>query len=252
MADEFELPPDEPEDALAVEGDEPEVDETDDELVTDPVGEPEEEPIQQQGQIAERPISKASQAVMRAKAEAKAAKEERDKLQKEMMDMLRGQQQRPVYQEDPRIEAQRVAQLPYEEQVEYRFNKLQREQQAQMGKLSLQLEMMNDKNSFDAHIAARPEFKRFAGKVEDRFHQLAQAGTPQTRKAILRYMIGEMIDEQGPKALKKAREEGAERIRGQRTQPTNLRSNVSNTTEDSEFAAAERRLRQHVERGGFI
>jgi len=252
MADEdFELPPDEPNTAIEVEGDEPEVDETDDELVTDPVGEPDTEAAPPLDQVARQP-SRASEAVRRAKAEAKAAREERDRLQREMMDLLRERQAPQPPHVDPEMERQRLEVMSDGDRYEYLRQKDKAEMSAQLQRISLQLEVQNDASVFKAVVAGRPEFKRFEGQVEERFQALMAAGKPQSREAILKYLIGETIYQKGGKALAKAREIGAENIRRQQTRPTNSRSNVSGNDSADTYSAAEARLKRFHDQGGFL
>ena len=251
MTDEdFELPPDEPETALEVEGDEPEIDETDDELVTDPAGEPDTGAAPPIEQVAQRP-SRASEAVRRAKAEAKTAREERDRIQREMLDLLKGQQTQQRAP-DPEVEQRRLELMSDGERYEYLRQKDKAEMSAQLQRISLQLEVQNDASVFKAMISGRPEFKRFEGQVEERFQALMAAGKPQSREAILKYLIGETIYQKGGKALAKARETGAENIRRQQTRPTNSRSNVSGNESRDSYDAAEARLKRFHDQGGFL
>jgi hypothetical protein len=222
MADEdFELPPDEPNTAAEVEGDEPEVDETDDELVTDPVGEPDEGQDELPLAAQQQRPSRATEAVRQAKARAKAAEAERDRLQKEMMDLLRERQAPQAPRVDPEMERQRLELMSDGERYEYLRQKDRRELEGQLQRISLQLEVQNDAAAFNAMMAARPEFKRFAGQVEELFQALLSAGRPQPREAILDNVIGKAVREKGSKVLAKARETGAENIRRQQTRPTN-------------------------------
>ena len=252
MADEdFELPPDEPNTAVEVEGDEPEVDETDDELVTDPVGEPDTEAAPPLDQVARQP-SRATEAVRRAKAEAKAAREERDRIQREMLDLLKGQQTRQEPRYDVEAERRQLELMSDGERYEYFHQKDKAEMSAQLQRLSLQLEVQNDASAFKATIASRPEFRRFEGQVEERFQALLSAGKPQPREAILDYLIGKAVREKGGKVLARAKETGAENIRRQQTRPTNSRSNVSGNDSVDSHSAAEARLKRFHDQGGFL
>lgn len=256
MAEEdFELPVDPPETALEVEGVEPEIDEEDDELVTDPSGEPEALADGQPAQAAPQQ-SKANERVRRALAEAKEAKQQRDAVQREMMELLRGQvsrQQAPA-PVDPAIERQKLDLMTEEERIEYRLNKAMAPLQAQLAQLSLQNEVSSDRAQFSSLVSTRPEFKRFESKVEERFQQLLQAGKAQSRESILKYLIGETVFAKGGKALSAARATGQENISRATTRPASGRSNVSGSegSSQNEFAAAEARLKRLHDQGGFL
>ena len=255
--DDFELPVEPAETATEVEGEEPELDTEDDEGVTDPTGEPDVQDPEasalrpaQQG----KPISPASRAVMRAKAEAKAERERNATLQQEMMAMLRERHSPPPAQVDPRIEQERVALMNDREYADYRLTKLEAAMVAREQKLSLQMEVQNDKAAFQALVAADTRFKPYVGKVEDRLQALMKAGTPQTRESILKFVIGEAVVTKGAKALGKARETGQANIARETTRPSSARSNVSGDEARSggDFDAAAKRLERYFAQGGSI
>ena len=252
--DDFELPVEPAETATEVEGEEPELDNEDDEGVTDPTGEPDVQDPEALERAPAKQISPASRAVMRAKAEAKAERERNATLQQEMMAMLRERHSPPPAQVDPRIEQERVALMNDREYADYRLTKLEAAMVAREQKLSLQMEVQNDKAAFQALVAADTRFKPYVGKVEDRFQALMKAGTPQTRESILKFVIGEAVVTKGAKALGKARETGQANIARETTRPSSARSNVSGDEARSgnDFDAAAKRLERYFAQGGSI
>lgn len=256
MAEEFEtLPVDEPETAIEVEGVEPEIDEEDDETSFDPAGEPDEEAAALGTPAQAAQPNRANDAIRAAKARAKAAEAKAESVQREMMELLRGQVSRqnapaPI---DPAIERQRLELMSEDERTEYRVNKALAPLQAQLAQLSLQNEISNDRAQFSALVNGRPELKKYEGKVEERFQQLIKAGSGQSRESILKYILGEVALTKGGKAMAAARATGAENIRRQQTRPTSARSNVSDSDgHRDDSAAAEERLRRYFDGGGSL
>jgi hypothetical protein len=241
------LPEPEELDSLISDGDEPEVDPDDDELVTDPVGEPD---SQDAAPKEEKQISKASQAVMRAKAEAKTEREKAERLQQEMMNLLR-ERNSPQAQRGPDPEAERryLENLSDSERIEYRLKQMENSFNTRLQQTALQAEIAQDKMTFASTVAARPEAKRYEAKVEERFQEYLRAGAPQTRQSILEKLIGEVWLKQGTKALSKARATGEANIRRETTRPASSRSNVSSEGAASD-GGAEARLRKYFESGG--
>ena len=244
------LPEPEELDSLLSDGGEPEVDQDDDELVTDPVGEPD---SQDAAPKEEKQISKASQAVMRAKAEAKAEREKADRLQNEMMNLLR---ERNAVQAprgpDPEAERRYLENLSDAERMEYRLKQMENNFTNQLRQTALQAEIAQDRMSFSSEMASRPELKRFEVKVEERFAEYVRMGSPQTRKSILAKLIGDTILEKGPKALSKARQSGEANIRRETTRPASARSNVSAGSSAGDLSDVEARIRKHIEQNGGL
>jgi hypothetical protein len=236
--------------ALEIDAEEPEIDTEDDEAITDPVGEPDEEPAIEARQA--KP-DRANQRVRQALAEAKEAKAEAARIQREMMELLKEQTRKPVAPIDPRVEQERLEMMTESERVAYQVNKYLAPVQAELQQLRLQSEVTNDRAAFNSALVQRPEFKKFESAVEERFQALLKKGQPQPRQAILEKIIGETVFKKGGKALAKAREAGAENIRRETTRPPNSRSNVSSDGgRADDFAAAEARLRRHFENGGTL
>ncbi len=251
MVDELDggLPEPEELDSLLTDGVETEVDPDDDELVTDPVGEPDN---QDAAPNEEKPISKASQAVMRAKAEAKAAREESGRLQKEMMDLLRQQNAPRPQAPDPEAERRYLENLSDVERVEYRIKQMETSFNTRLQQTALQAEVAQDRMAFAAEVAQRPDLKRYEAKVEERFQEYLRAGTPQTRSSIAQKLIGEIWWTKGAKALSKAKATGEANIRRETTRPASSRSNVSGEAAAGGSDAAEARIRKYLEQGGTL
>lgn len=251
------LPPGEPDtdSAFEVDGQEPEVDQDDDELVTDPVGEPDEQEPEVEAVRQQSRSNSANDRIRKAVAEKKEAQAKADRLQNEMMELLKGSAFRqhaappPI---DPSIERMKLEQMSDYDRYEYLRSKDKSEMQSQLAQISLQLQNQNDKSAFDALAAADPNAKRFASQVETRFQQLLSAGKPQTRDAILKYLIGDAILNKGSKTLAKAKAQGAANIRRQETRPTNVRSNVSDKQAASADDAAIARLKRFHDQGGYL
>jgi hypothetical protein len=190
---------------------------------------------------------------MRAKAEAKTEREKAERLQNEMMNLLR-ERNAPQAPRGPDPEAERryLENLSDAERMEYRLKQMENNFTNQLRQTALQAEIAQDKMSFSSELAGRPELKRFEAKVEERFSEYVRMGSPQTRKSILAKLIGDTILEKGPKALSKARQSGEANIRRETTRPASARSNVSGSASADNPDAAEARIRKYLEQGGQL
>jgi hypothetical protein len=254
MQDDFEMPPEDPEILLP---DAEEADPEDDENITDPAGEEEggeddDEPLLEARE--ERKGRSASERVRESVARAKAAEEKAERLQTELMEMLRGQRQAPAQQyESPQVRAERLSLMTPDEKIEFLLNEQKADFNMRLQQIALQQEISKDERQFNRLLADRPEFKKYADQVEKRFDDFVRKGNPQSRESLLKQILGDLVLTKGAAALKAAKARGEENVRRQQTRPSNARSNVSsNTGTRDPAAAAEARLRAMAERGEYL
>ena len=254
MQDDFEMPPEDPEILLP---DAEEADPEDDEDITDPAGE--EEGGEEDGEPLleareERKGRSASERVRESVARAKAAEEKAERLQTELMEMLRGQRQAPAQQhESPQVRAERLSLMTPDEKIEFLLNEQKADFNMRLQQIALQQEISKDERQFNRLLADRPEFKKYADQVEKRFDDFVRKGNPQSRESLLKQILGDLVLTKGAAALKAAKARGEENVRRQQTRLSNARSNVSsNTGTRDPAAAAEARLRAMAERGEYL
>ena len=191
-----------------------EIDEEDDETVSDPSqeGSGEEdvgdETEGRQGREGQEALSdaesdgrvgfkggRASRAVIAAKQAAKEAREEAARLRQEFEDFRRSSEERRN-QPDPEAERARVALMDPEERINYHREQDKRELSAQMRRMEMNYADQADRAQFQTRVSTNPKLGRFQDRVEAIYQEnkrtmSARGGIPPDRDTILKWVIGD-------------------------------------------------------------
>jgi hypothetical protein len=138
---------------------------------------------------------RASRAVIAAKQAAKEAREEAARLRQEFEDFRRSSMERQS-QPDPEAERARVALMEPEERINYFREQDKRELSAQIRRMEMNYADQTDRAQFQTRVATNPKLGRFQDRVEAIYQEnkrtmSARGGTPPDRDTILRWVIGD-------------------------------------------------------------
>lgn len=165
-----------------------------------------------------KPLSRASRAVMQAKAEAKAAREKADAIERELAS-LRAERQQHTQQVSERERQERLALMTSEERMEFHLQELRAQQEQFQRQTQAQQADQADRAAYLAKAAIDPRYKKYEAEVERELQSARARGLSITREGILAFVLGHKIltgDKSVATAAKKA---GAARVNSQRTNP---------------------------------
>lgn len=186
----------------------------------------------------------------RQSAEIRELRETVRRLERETRER---QQQPPASRIDPAEQARRdqaerdyVAQLPYEQQSAYWYNKQRQENTSLILGMQQNVSDQIDKSSWD--LACRGDRVRaaFADRVEDLFRAERAQGRVQSREILFKYLYGEEVDRQRSQKDDRQRRDAATRVRRETVRPANARSDAarpSTRQPADEYEAALNRVR---------
>ena len=209
------LEPDEPED-------DPDLGTEPDDTEPEPELEPEPEP----------PASRASRRITRQQAELRELRE----TNKRLLDAVTRQPAQPQYQQQPdparqaqldQQEAERVAQMPLEQQGRYWADKRAQEFQQRIALTELRTADMLDRNEFKQIMRERRLPARYATEVENLLAQARQQNMNPSREDVLYRVIGREWVEKKDRETDRQRIRGQRRIASQTTRPSGTRSTAA-------------------------
>ena len=138
----------------------------------------------------------------------------------------------------------RVVLLPPDERMEARQARSDRRTQGFLRQMQFQTQEATDKAGFDAKAAVDPRYQRWSGEVERKRNELIQQGQIVPREVVLKFLIGErVLANQGSKEVRRAKNQGAARVRSQVTRPTDSRGDVAGTRRGGLSEAEKRKQR---------
>jgi hypothetical protein len=191
-----------------------ELDLEDDELDTDPAGQPTEDDDDEAGgadendddagepepeaasgsqepPAARQPASRSGRQVSRLREERRAQAEELAALRREMAELRQTRQQAPPPQEDPRVENERLALMSPEERIEYRMDKSLRAHQQQTSAMLFNVQTAQDKSAWDARTSSDKLRSKLAADVEREYQACISRGQYLPRENIYTYLVGQ-------------------------------------------------------------
>lgn len=227
--------------ALEDDGAEIEAPESEEELPEESSEEVGEEPHVEQPEDGEalaavKQQSGASKRIQQEITRRKRVEAELETYRKHVLDIQRQTAVRQPPTEDPDEERRRLEFMDEGQRVQYLVDKGLRQQQTEINRLSLQMNIRDDRTGFNSFIATNPHLKKYAADVEAEFNEALQKGNPKGRAEILTNLIGSEVIKKGSVAVSKARQVGADNIRRQQTRPSNTRSGVTGTGKRTESA----------------
>lgn len=126
-----------------------------------------------------------------------------------------------------REEAERVAQMPFEEQSRYWTRKTEERLQQQMLRGNLETRDMLDRIQFQQVMRERRLPARYATEVDNLLAQARQNGMNPTREWLLKTVIGGEVLERKERDTERQRIRGQRRIASQTTRPSGTRSTAA-------------------------
>jgi hypothetical protein len=227
-----------------------ELDLEDDELDTDPAGQPTEddddaaggadenddddddddgepEPEDASGSqeppaAARQPASRSGRQVSRLREERRAQAEELAALRREMAELRQTRQQAPPPQEDPRVEHERLALMSPEERMEYRLDKSLRAHQQQTSAMVFNMQQTQDKASWDARASGDKLRSKLAADVEREYQACIARGQYLPRENIYIYLVGQrFLSSRGKNPVSQ------KRVERERVRPSSGRGDVA-------------------------
>lgn len=170
-----------------------------------------------------KPVGRAERAILSAKEEARAAREDAAKVRRELEE-FRAVQQQQQRQVDPEMERQRLALMDPEQRMEYTLAKAQDENRRQIQRLEFNAWDSNDKANFRVLAATNQTAQRLSDKVEAELTNLRARGQNVEREILFKYMLGDEIFSKSKSAGQTQRKAGAENIRRQVVRPAGASS----------------------------
>lgn len=211
------------------------IDLTDDELDTDPAGqptaddddaaggadenddgepEPEDASSSQEPSPPRQPASRAGRTVAALRADRRRQAEELAALRREMAELRQTRQQAPVVQEDPRVEAERLALMSPEERMEYRLDRSLRAHQQQTSAMVFNMQTQQDKTAWDARASGDKLRSKLSADVEREYQACIARGQYLPRENIYIYLVGQrFLSNRGKGDGRAARRVERERVR---------------------------------------
>ncbi len=229
-----------------------ELDLTDDELDTDPAGQPDAEDDDAAGGADEnadddddddvlartlheedasgsqetppprQPASRAGRAVSALRADRRRQAEELAAVRRELAELRQARQQAPVVQEDPRVEAERLALMSPEERMEYRLDRSLRAHQQQTSAMVFNMQTQQDKAAWDARAAGDKLRSKLAADVEREYQACIARGQYLPRENIYIYLVGQRFIAN----RSKGNGESKRRVERERVRPASGRGDV--------------------------
>lgn len=211
-----------------------EVDLDDDEVVQDPIDEPEAEldadaddPDADDDDGGEQPParqpSRGDRQVGALRAENRRIAEENARITRQLDELRRSPPAPVAAVETPAQRAERFALMSPDERTEAIVSEALQRNQQQNQQLTSQIMDQSDSVAFQAQTAVNPLLKKLAPEVELRLADLRSKGQNLPRSVVATYLIGERVMAQQGKAKPGAQQ----RRRAQDTRPANGRGDVS-------------------------
>jgi hypothetical protein len=226
------------------EGDQTEIEQGDD-TETPPEEETEEleEPEHTQQQQVEPPLGRLERRDqgLRDRLQEVHAAEERLRIRLQEAD----QREQRFNQPDPRIEAERIANMPLEEQISYRNQQQINALRGENIQNTFHTRAELDKLRYEQTVAAAPAYRKYSDEVERQYwsqhNNALRQGNPNlilSRDTILTQLVGMDVRKNGEKALRTARETGQRNIQKATTKAGNVSGNVRPSRQEKSPAEA--------------
>jgi hypothetical protein len=217
---------------------------TDDELDSDPVGqpgaedddaaggadendddggepEPEDASGSQEPTPPRQPASRAGRTVAALRADRRQQAEELAALRREMAE-LRQTRQQVQPPEDPRLEQERLSLMSPEERMEYRLDRSLKAHQQQTSAMVFNMQTQQDKAAWDARSSGDKLRSKLSADVEREYQACIARGQYLPRENIYIYLVGQRFLSNRGKGDGKA----ARRVERERVRPANGRGDV--------------------------
>lgn len=149
---------------------------------------------------------------------------------------------------DPLERQRRLDQMDPEQRNEFLRQEDRQEYYSRLNRIEFQQLAQNDAFQFQTYLSGHPEYRKYEIEVESLFNQAMQKGQPQSRNAILSWVIGEQVRNKTPAAVQRAKKSARENIERATTRPATARSNVAS---EKRPMTAEERLMSNLERGAY-
>jgi hypothetical protein len=174
---------------------------------------------------------------------AKEATERAAKVEREFNEFKAEQSRRAAVVEKKEPTADEMALWSTEQIIDYKLQKATGAFSQNLAQLQWNTQEANDKAAFERLQLSDPRAKKYAAEVETRLASIRKQGQNVDREALLKFVIGEKVFSGGGKAAAKQKQQGAEQIRRQRTNPPSGASDVrGGRTQESEAEARRKRL----------
>ncbi|PWT78219.1 MAG: hypothetical protein C5B60_01525 [Chloroflexi bacterium] len=151
---------------------------------------------------------------------------------------------------DPQERQRRLEAMEPDERYQFLLNERDQATRGELNQLRYQMLSSNDSHQFQNYLARHPEFRKYEQEVEGYFQQAVSNGQPQSRNALLSWLIGERVRSRADGAVSRAKRQGSENLKKVATRPAAARSNVSGSERSSQMTA-EQRLFMNLERGAY-
>lgn len=239
-------PPDVPGATPGPDGDERiEVDLDDDEIVIDPIGEPEPEldadaddPDADDDPDGvpppERQPSRGDRQIGALRERARLVAEDNARLTRELEAARRAPAAPVAAVETPTQRSERMALMSPEERMEERLNDALQRNHQQTQHLTSQLMDQSDRAAFEARATVNPLFKKLGADVERELATLRSRGENLPRETIATYLIGQRVVAQQGKTKPGAQQ----RRRAQEARPADGRGDVAGGRRERRAAGA--------------
>lgn len=208
-------------------------------------GEPEEfgEPDTEGDESALQEVDKSGRGARRVQAvleRERLAQEKANLLERELAN-LRAQQENYARQQQEASDEERIALLPWEQQVEYKLHRAQEQNRVELQKLQFQNVVNQDRSQYMAQAASDPNRRRLAQTVEQTYFQAIQSGRYIPRDDVYAYLRGkEILEREQSQGRRKVASPSAER---QRVRAPNPGSNQAVSRRGGNETLAQREAR---------
>lgn len=190
-----------------------------------------------------RPIGRREREVLRAKEDARTAREAADRATRELNDYRR-QMEESRRREDPAIEEARVALMNPDQKLDYWRNKDRQEADRKFQALQLQVVDSSDRAVFNSKYSANPVFSKYSDRVEAALREVRARGGNTDRETVLKYLVGEDAMSKVGKAKTEQTNRGRENIQRQTTRPGTGRSDQVGTQRRGGLSEREQRAKR--------
>ena len=169
------------------------------------------------GQVREeqtegRVLSRGERRFQKLANETREANTRAERLERELQEFRAERQRQSAQTQEREPSAEEMSLWSTDQIVQYRLDKATGKFNQTLQHMQFQNMESTDKSSFQSLCASDARAKKYADEVETRLLELRRQGQNAQREVILKYVLGEKLMQQAPKAAAAQRKQGQQRI----------------------------------------
>jgi len=163
-------------------------------------------------QTESRVLSRGERRFQKLANETREANTRAERLERELQEFRAERQRQSAQTQEREPSAEEMSLWSTDQIVQYRLDKATGKFNQTLQHMQFQNMESTDKSSFQSLCASDARAKKYADEVETRLLELRRQGQNAQREVILKYVLGEKLMQQAPKAAAAQRKQGQQRI----------------------------------------